>query len=469
MKLIEISSDGKYFTCVTSVDSGGDRVRATLRCSKSASNMYVHIKTKHPSIYGLIEPIIRSRELKKRSRTQCTTISDIFARSRQRAMDEAFLCFFSSPDIQKSMIEHPRFQELLRSMSPNVLIPTVKTLTSRLWDKFYATLNTVKEKIYGSEFTVLKSESWSTFQNEAVLGFMVSYVDEELNLQTRCVGNIAFFGRHTESDVAEVITKVVQERLGGRTPDYFLLDSAPVKKSGVRRFMNNEGDDYWYPWSVHFCQLAMKEAMFLYLNGANNTDQLPTRCEWNEFDQNDILEQISMAKNASAFDRLTSTCRAICSEIRRSHSYAELFDKYQLQAEVFNKIAMDVKTRFGSTVKIFESVLNNQSVLMRMEEAGRRNNSVWTLSFHSFPDNWILIQNIVSVQRPVQDATYVLSSNSAILGDVLPVFTSVVVNVQNLEVTTNVLRLRSALIDCLSCRIQRILSTEQSMPFFRRN
>lgn len=73
---------------------------------------------------------------------------------------------------------------------------------------------------------------------------------------------------------------------------------------------------------------------------------------------------------------------------------------------------MDVKIRFDSTLRIFELVLFNQSVLQFMQECGRRDESFWPIASHFHSHDWVLIQNIVSILASERGATEASSTKS---------------------------------------------------------
>ena len=80
--------------------------------------------------------------------------------------------------------------------------------------------------------------------------------------------------------VCKIISHVVSNRLGSRTPDEFLSDSSPLNKAAARKFMSNGGgDDYWFPCSVYFSQLAMKESVMTFLNGSFDSESIGIPCE----------------------------------------------------------------------------------------------------------------------------------------------------------------------------------------------
>ncbi len=56
-----------------------------------------------------------------------------------------------------------------------------------------------------SEYVVLAFDGWSPLRNEAILGFMISYLDEDLLLRTRTIGTFCETGGQDSDKVAELI------------------------------------------------------------------------------------------------------------------------------------------------------------------------------------------------------------------------------------------------------------------------
>eukprot|EP00171_Calliarthron_tuberculosum_P023086 IDg23086t1 len=464
LRLIDSSDDGKAFVCKSCVSNGVNRERATLRSAHNASNLYSHLKQVHPEIYSVLTPIVQGRERNKKPMVQSTTITEVMARSTKRVINDAFVRLFASPDLPKRLLENARFKTLLRAINSNVKVPTRSTLNSWLWDKFRVTINRIKDQVQSAEYTVLIFDGWSTFRNEAVLGFMISLLSPNLTLETYCLGNFIMKSGHGARHVSEIITQVVRERLGGRIPDYFVSDSAPVNKAAVRQFMNDEGDEYWYPCGVHFCQLAMKESVAIYLAGSSSSDEGGCDDDWEELSEDEVISRVRTAVNENAFSRITTTCRAIRASVKRSHAYANLFRDCQKACDINVTIATDVCTRFDSTLAMLASVHINQNVLQRMQERGRRDVKLWPVSLHLSADDFTLIGNVVKVLEPIQNVTKQLSLSTAWIGDVLPLMTSAIDAVINLDVSTDASRLKNAVVDALSMRIQMLLGVEQELP-----
>lgn len=74
----------------------------------------------------------------------------------------------------------------------------------------------------------------------------------------------------------------------------FLSESASVKKAAIKKLMNMEdGDDFWFPCSVHFCQLAMKEVLRQFSSGRNVGDDVD-KIDWAVLEEEKLLGQIDL-------------------------------------------------------------------------------------------------------------------------------------------------------------------------------
>eukprot|EP00171_Calliarthron_tuberculosum_P004297 IDg4297t1 len=242
--LIESDDSGKAFICQICVrGADGNRDRARFRSANNASNLYSHFKHVHSEVYSILEPLIQAKINNKRQRTndaQQGTIERMVVRSKEKAFYEFLLQFFAAPDIPKSVLEHCRFKKLINAANPLLKLPTVKTLNSRLWSKFNNVIETVKNNAQSADFLTFMFDGWSTARTEAVLGCMVSTIDANFLLETKTVGNFRLAGRHTAADICNVLKSVIQKRLGGRKPTYFVSDSAPANKAAVRMLMQND-------------------------------------------------------------------------------------------------------------------------------------------------------------------------------------------------------------------------------------
>eukprot|EP00171_Calliarthron_tuberculosum_P007528 IDg7528t1 len=89
------------------------------------------------------------------------------------------------------------------------------------------------------------------------------------------------YNGHSGEDVSKIIETVVVQRLSKKIPRYFESDSAPVNRLADMVYMNDTGDEYWFSFAVHFCQLAMKDAVREYLSAPddNSTNKSPSESD----------------------------------------------------------------------------------------------------------------------------------------------------------------------------------------------
>lgn len=69
------------------------------------------------------------------------------------------------------------------------------------------------------------------------MGFMVSFLNDELKLYSRCIGNFLMCQSRGAQETCDMISEVVGERLGNRVPEPFVSDSAPKNKAAALWFM----------------------------------------------------------------------------------------------------------------------------------------------------------------------------------------------------------------------------------------
>lgn len=195
------------------------------------------------------------------------------------------------------------------------------------------------------------------------MGFTISFLDENIVLRTRTISNLKMLAGHTTRHVCDIIRTVISERVGARIPKYFLSDSAPVKKLAVRMYMGRDGDEYWFPCGIHFCQLAMKESLPEYLSVGTvmETNSMGDN-DWDELSGYDVLKPAVSCSNCTAFTRITSKCRAIRASLKRILSFTSHFSKYQCIFNIHVSIKGGVRNRFDSTLLMFESVLKGEEV-----------------------------------------------------------------------------------------------------------
>ncbi len=275
---------------------------------------------------------------------------------------------------------------------------------------------------------------------------MVSNLDDNFCSKTNILGNICKRGKQNAPAIANIIKDVDLHRLGGKIPNYYVSDSAPLNKAAVRRFMGDDGDESWFLCCVHLSQLAMREATTYFLDRSSTDANELEECEWDELSVEDAVAGVENINRSSSFHWITSTCRAIRVAITKFHSYTELFHDYQKTMKVHTVIEADVRKRFDSTLLMLASVFKNRSVLQRIQEIGKRNSSLWHKSFHLSHDDFTNIENVVMILSPIQEVTRSLSKASAWIGDAVPLLKSAIDVVDKMDVAIVAMNMKSALI-----------------------
>ena len=114
---------------------------------------------------------------------------------------------------------------------------------------------------------------------------------------------------------------------------------------------------------------------------------------------------------------------------------------------------------------MFESMLRNKRVLLRMRERSIRVNSTWPPELNITADDFSLMSNVVSVFQPIRDISLKLYKSRASIRDVLPLFTSAADALQQMDVASEAKNWKSHAVIALTDRIRMILGTERTVPF----
>ncbi len=392
------------------------------------------------------------------------TIAESFSRSTQGRLEDAMLCIFASPEVPHKLFSSTRFQRVLSVLNPNCVISSLRTLDSRLWQKFRDTISRIQEVCTESEFTTLAFDGWTSCRNEAVLGFMIAYLGSWWQMATKCVGNFEMTGGHSAADVSHVIEEVILKRLARKVPTYFLSDSATVNTLAVWLCLGEKGDGYWFPCVVHFCQLAMKESIRTFLSLHENIPIDDDADDDYDYSTSNLRTQwISPTFSRGTFSRTPSTCRSIKTAIKRVHQYSNLFEECQRQIDVNVGIKGDVVTRFDSTLIMLDSVLRNKNVLQRMQDVGKKNGKKCPSQFHLSADDLRLIGNIFTILQPVQNVTKNSSSSQSWIGEVLPLIASTIEQVREMEFTSDARPLQLSLLEALTDWMRMLLNIETEL------
>ena len=225
--------------------------------------------------------------------------------------------------------------------------------------------------------------------------------------------------------------------------------------------------EYWFPCSVHFCQLAMRESVQSYFEQNQRINSESNEIlDWDEMNDDELLVNArNITESSNTFRRITNLCRTTRTAIMRKHSYAELFRTFQRKHCVSGVLLKDVPTRFDSTLQILRSIHKNSLVIRDMQRAGFEDNVVWPLLFHFSADDFSSIRNVVEILQPIEEVTFALSAPCSWVGDVLPLLTSAVDTIRGMDVVSNAKYLQRSLIDSLSVRIKMLLGVERELPF----
>lgn len=135
------------------------------------------------------------------------------------------------------MIQNPFFHSLVASINQSSKIATVRTLNSRLWDKFNITLPKIRSEIAIAEFITLVLMSGRLLTINLFLDSWFMFWTNICASQLHASEIFVFL-----EDIARIMfvvssTKLFRRAYLGVDQTFFVADSAPINKAAVGKYM----------------------------------------------------------------------------------------------------------------------------------------------------------------------------------------------------------------------------------------
>ena len=84
------------------------------------------------------------------------------ARSKARSAEHKLIRPFADPDVPKRLSGNKRFKKVLPVLNPSFMLPTVKTMNAKLWERFNQKIEHINGEAAGSEFITITFDGWSS-------------------------------------------------------------------------------------------------------------------------------------------------------------------------------------------------------------------------------------------------------------------------------------------------------------------
>ena len=189
----------------------------------NTSNLYSHLKTKHPDLYADLQ---KSSQSKKQSSIQQnsnqTLIKEALLRgqklatnSREHARLTKSVTYWLAKDSQPEYaIEKPGFKRMLKAFAPRYELPgrnyfsrtAIPTLFSETYDKLKRTFSSTEVSFFSAT-----TDLWTSCAKDPFLSYTVHYITPEWQLRSACLCTHYIVEDHTGENLKESLLEILDE------------------------------------------------------------------------------------------------------------------------------------------------------------------------------------------------------------------------------------------------------------------
>ena len=187
--------------------------------SQNTSDMFKHLKIKHPDIYKEVDQERTELEQRKKACThkQLSLESSLLkgtpypGNSQRRKLIDDSLTTMIVIDLQPSSIVNDEgFIDFVRVLDPRYTLPSRRSVMRSLLPEKY---ESVKAKILSSlsdtKYVALTTDLWTSCQTEGFLTLTCHYINRYWELCSYVLATVEFSNAHTAEHIAEEVKRLV--------------------------------------------------------------------------------------------------------------------------------------------------------------------------------------------------------------------------------------------------------------------
>ncbi|XP_063384882.1 E3 SUMO-protein ligase ZBED1-like [Cydia fagiglandana] len=111
-----------------------------------------------------------------------------------------------------SLVESPEFKDFVRELNPNYKLPSRKTLSNVLVEKYYnITKERIKAELAESDHVALTTDGWSSDPNDNYISVTAHFINQEADLKAYALECAQYSDRHTAENLAQQLKKICDD------------------------------------------------------------------------------------------------------------------------------------------------------------------------------------------------------------------------------------------------------------------
>ncbi|XP_036142944.1 zinc finger BED domain-containing protein 4-like [Monomorium pharaonis] len=135
-----------------------------------------------------------------------------------------------------SAVENKGFKKLMKTIVPLYKVPSRRTVTRLLEDRYKTLKNNFIAKIDGAICYSLTCDNWTDITNQSYLGVTIHYLTDELKMKSGCIGVFPLYKNHTAEYLAKSLNTIIKEfKLNCSKITAIITDSAANIKLAIEK------------------------------------------------------------------------------------------------------------------------------------------------------------------------------------------------------------------------------------------
>ena len=285
--------------------------------------------------------------------------SDSIKHKRLVDATATFICQSLQP---LRIVDDSSFRTLLQTAEPRFQLPHRTHFTTKVIPTKYRQVRAgIEQQLATVEKCTLTTDLWtSQYQQRAYISLTVHFVDDNFDLQCKCLQTLEIPQDHTASSLSEVLKSMLQDWSISEKVCAGITDNA----SNIVNAIGLMGIEH-FPCFAHTLQLGIKHGL-----------------------------------EVQRVQRVLGRCKKLVEHFKKSvkETY-KLREKQNMLKLPEHKLIQDCATRWGSTLAMLERLMEQQAAIAAVLMDGKVR--------HLMPEGeeWTIIEQLVEILTPFQQAT----------------------------------------------------------------
>lgn len=222
--------------------------KTVIKTSKNTSNLFSHVKNKHPHESTALEKEKEGPVVKKKKDGTLPTVTSMYAATfpydkssaKKQKLDSSLVWMLATDMQPAQVVDDQGFRRFVKDLDPRYELPSRRTIMRDMLPSLYREeIDKLNTELSKTSHVSITTDIWTSSQTQAFLSVTAHYVTDAFELQSAVLRTVHMTTNHTGENIANELTKVIEEfslreKLVAIVSDNASNMTAAVKLLGIR-------------------------------------------------------------------------------------------------------------------------------------------------------------------------------------------------------------------------------------------